>query len=600
MRTVAPIALLVALLALALPALAQQVSIQAFVDHTTLGDGETLTLTVEISGQYSRLGDVEAPPARGLAVISARPDRQVNVVMQDRRTTRKTVLRWRYQPRQIGEARIEGVSISVDGRIFTTDPIRVQVVPQSQRPITGRASPGTAAPTPAGEGDRDIFLRPIADRNTAYVGQQVIVDYVLYYAPGVQPRNARVTSTSEAAGFWREDMELQTPLASETVMIDDRPFVAVTIKRSAFFPTRSGSLRIDTMAVQMDVLRSAHPSGRSGAVYSPFGSRFHREEVVAPALELAVRPLPDGAPAGFDGAVGRFSLDARPEAVSGDGARVTLTIRGDGNPATLRAPEWPDADGLDIFPPRRHAEVQRGGRRLAAQHRFIYSVVPRDREATHLPPLAWTYFDPEQHAYRTLTTDPIPLDATSPAAPLAERSPRETGPRLAAAAGPWTRSQPLVARYRRPAAMAAFGLPLLALLALVGVRRLRASRGQESAARRSARARASAEAALRNLPDGPAASRAAAMETVIRQFLADRLPAAGDRPFPGRTLPLAELDAQLGRVGIDDESRHRLRLLLARCESAQFAPLASTDLPGVDDVRAALDAIDHQAPKPVP
>src|SRR6185436_13788107 len=60
---------------------------------------------------------------------------------------------------------------------------------------------------------------------------------------------------------------------------------------------------------------------------------------VVPAIE--VRPLPEGAPASFGGAVGSFQLDARLASTSlkaGDGTQLVVTIRGRGSFDNVSAP----------------------------------------------------------------------------------------------------------------------------------------------------------------------------------------------------------------------------------------------------------------------
>jgi hypothetical protein len=588
------------------PGGAQPLALQAFVDKTTIGDAEPVTLTVELRGGFRSLDRIEPPAVRGLALVQPRPAQEW-ARPRGGRTEQEVALRWTLEPTGSGSAEIGPVVLTVDGRRYTTDPIRVRVVPQRQRPATG------GAPAPVGEpavGEAppeapDLFLRAVPDRNTAYVGEQVVVDYVLHYAAWVHPRNARIGGAWDAPGFWREDLELPGPPVARPVLVDGVPYEAVTIKRSAFFPTRAGALTVDSLVIELEALRSQRPGGVYGPLYNPFGSRYERRRLAAPSVAITARPLPPGAPEAFRGGVGDFSLRVevdRTEVAAGEPVRVSVILRGDGNPATLDPPAWSLAPPLETFVPRQETRTVRTETRLRGERRFTYTIVPRAGGEFVLPGFAWAFFDPETGAYRTATSDPVPLRVSGAAEPSAEASAPTTALAFRAEPGRWRRTGPSGPLYQRPAVLAAFGLPLLALVLLAGALRQRARRAEPSAHVRSLRAYPSArhalDAAERLRQRGERVPYLDALDRAVRGFLSERLGLAA------HALSLEDLEASVRGLGVSEGTARDLRALLEAAEAGRFGPAgAGAPMPETEEVARLLAAVDAEAsalqPEPV-
>jgi tetratricopeptide (TPR) repeat protein len=122
---------------------------------------------------------------------------------------------------------------------------------------------------------------------------------------------------------------------------------------------------------------------------------------------IAVKPLPEGAPASFNGAVGRFTLESKvvPAAAAvGEPVTWTLTLSGAGN--------WPDLPGA---PAREASKVFRviqpqakrtpkAGALFDATLTEDVVLIPTQPGAYTLGPVTWSYFDPAKGKYETITT----------------------------------------------------------------------------------------------------------------------------------------------------------------------------------------------------
>ena len=591
-------ALLLALLLA--PAGRAQFEVSASVDQSELGAGEMLLLTLEVEGDLSGLESPQPPSTRNLALLQNTPQRRVEMRVVNGKRTERLTLQWTYQPLGTGSARIGPIDVTTDFGSIQTAPIVVRVVPQAQRPPLTATAPrygGASRLPPLAAPESGMEVRAEVSTDAPYVGQQVVVDYVLVYDPErFRPQESQLLGAWEAGGLWREEMDVPY-----TLSIPRRNAAGtrleVTIKRLAVFPARSGPLQIEPLALEVGGRRPIAPNGYGGgSLFDALlgrSSRYAEERVEMPAVALDARPLPDGAPPSFSGAVGRFQLEAEldPQRVSTDvPARLQVKVSGNGNVALLDSPEVPLPDGVTRYDIDEERRLYRGEEPLLGE-KFFFHEIAADYAGTFSFPIEWSYFDPAEEAYRTLRAAPtLRVVGAAKPRPEAEAPPAEA----ALPAVTWERERAVRPLHRRPWVWASLGLPLLALLGLVGARRAADHRADRSPAARRRRAPAAARAALGEartalLHDGRAG--AARLDAAVRQFLHDRFGLA-----PG--LPRPAIDQALVRLGVDAETRSRLLALLAACEDAQFAPGRGPATPALVDDAGDLLAVLDQTPAP--
>ncbi|MEM8601872.1 MAG: BatD family protein, partial [Bacteroidota bacterium] len=498
-------------------------------------------------------------------------------------------------------------------------PITVEIVPQGQRPppanyhgATSSQHGRTQSDEPPTDAKADLFVRATPPRARAYVGEQVVLDYVLAYDPvTVQPRDVQILGPWDAEGLWREELDVPdraTLPRQET--IGGRELRVVTAKRVALFPARTGTLTVEPVAFEVGTYRG---TPRRGLFRSPFFSDFERETVESEAVTIEALPLPDGAPPSFNGGVGAFtmriSLDdlaVRDGIEAGEPLRMEVEVRGTGNLATLPAPAWDAPDGLVVYPPEEEEFFDRRSAPLEGRKVFAYTLVPQHGGQLELPPVRWTYFDPEAERYQTLVSDPVPLDVNGPAGTIPEAGLADAEI-VSEAAAPVAALLPLARWTALPTARplhqsawfwGAIATPLLALLGLVAVTRRRETRAASPEARRR-QALADATNRLDGARQaGDPRTACAEAERAVRAYLAARF------AVPAQALPHDALADALDTDTLRAQgliARHRRALIeaLAAAERVQYAPDQAR---AADEVvartRAAIDAVHEATPAP--
>lgn len=574
-------------------AAAQSVSILASVDRTTVGAEEPVRLTLEVQGaSFTEVEAPSAPETEGLELLQPVPSTRRNVSIVNGRLHQSVAYEWVYIPVGEGTARIKPVEVRVSGKTYRTEAITLNVVPQSQRPqrTPNQSNNPFAQPFPPdGTGDEtfpedepldenDLFIRAIPSARSAYQNSQVTIEYQLLFRNGIQLRQSRLADSWDAAGFWREELEVDPRPLPRTVVENGLRYHSIVLKRVSVFPTRTGTLTVDPLRIETEAYFPRRTNDLFGQFFSPVG-RFERLELASPPVTIESRPLPANAPASFRGAVGNFTLRSRinrNDVSVGETVEFTVTISGDGNVATLEAPQihWPGA--FEVYDPQVATNVDRTGTRVRGEKTFTFLAVPRTNGAFEVPPVEFTYFNPTTGRYQTLQatvgTIRVTGSATSPelAGTTASGMPVDDIADIIVEEAEWVRTtnRPL---HANPWVYAALLLPLIGVVGtfLYGKHAARIAMDREYARNRRAHPVArkhlkrAGEILRRNDPQGFYEE----LERAVTGYVGNRLNIAESG------LTRRQFDQRLEEAGVPENVRADLQRFLEECDRGRFAPI---------------------------
>lgn len=578
-------------------------TIEAVADPNPVGVGEPLTFTLRIEG--AALADVdppEPPRTEGLTLQQPTPATQHDVSFANGQLTRRVTFRWTYEPLRTGTARIHPVRVAVRGRTYATEAIDVEVVSQAQRrQPSSRTAPGTTrrrsnpAPDPPQASlidSEDLFIRVEPSTDRVYQNEQLTVTYHLFFRDGIQLRHSRLANAWDAPGFWREELDVDTRPVPRTVTLDGERYQTIVLKRAALFPTRPGSLQVDPLEIETEARVTSRLRGR---VDPFFPQSYESIALASDPLRIRAEPLPDGAPAAFEGAVGDFRLRARVEPAEvqvGQPVRLRVRIEGTGNIATLQPPAFDPPNGFALHDPKEQTSIDRSGTRVRGTKTFTYVLVPHSGGSYTLTPPDFAYFDPDTRRYRTLQGEPTDVRVRGDEAPnLAgsddDRLPADAVAPIMTEASSWRRTdgRPL---HQTPWPYVAVLAPLLLAGGLALLRRsLHASADPAAPASTASRL----EQARRAMRDRQPEACYNAIEHAVLGFIGDRLGVAA----PGLTR--LQLDAHLERHGVPQRAREALYELLDVCDQVRYSPARSSEEAMQSAIRRAEQLIDYLDPK---
>lgn len=583
------------------------VTIEAVADPSPAGTEEQVTLTIRIEGaSLNQIETPDAPLTRGLALQQPTPSTQRDVSFSNGELSRSVTFQWTYEPVRAGTARIFPVKVVVRGAEYETETIDVEVIPQSQRgqrpsssargtPSSPQRSPSSSPPASSLVADRRLFIRAAPETKRVYQNEQLIVAYRLYFQGGIQLRHSRLANAWDATGFWREELDVESRPIPRSTTLDGRSYQTIVLKRVALFPTRAGSLYVDPLEIETEA-RVARRFGRTDPFYSPQGS-YESVELASEPLVVEARPLPDGAPSGFSGAVGTFQLRVRVDSNDvhvGRPVRLRVHIEGTGNLATLQPPSLDLPEAFEVYDPNENTSIDRDGPQIRGTKTFTFVLVPQSSGTYTLPPVAFTYFDPEQQRYHTLRVTVPSLQVTGGRPPTAV-STTGNGLPVNDVADIMTESPTWVqtdarALHLSPWPYVALLAPLLVLGGVAVARRVSISDKDEGEAADASSITYLNQARHHMRQPDPTACYDA-VERAVLHFISQRLEMAA----AGLTRP--QLDDLLARHDVPPRAREALFELLDVCDQARYSPARPSQKAMQGAIDRAEQLIDFLASK---
>lgn len=583
---------LAALLAAA-PASAQELTIAASPAATSLALGGEFVLAVAVSAPSSSAPAPRLPPMADFDVYEAGRSQSMSFVngTVSSGANYSFVLR----PRRAGRLVVPPISVESGGKTAATGPIEIEVLPP------GTAAPARPAPrapdepaAPAGERRPAVFVEATLDKPRVFVNEQATLTVRFYTAttllgsPSYEP--------PALSGVIAEDLP---PERHGTASFGGHVYHYSEIK-TALFPVQAGRASIGAATVACRI-----PQQTGGDPFaSDFFDRFFSAATTrvvrlqSQPLSLQADPLPAGKPAGFSGAVGRFTLAAtldRTKVKAGESATLSVVVTGKGNLKSVPEPARPDLPQVRFFEAESSFTADKSADKAGGSKTFRVVLVPRVSGRVVLPPVSLSYYDPERKDYATARSEPLTLEV-APGDPGA--APYAAGPAPAAAPGVTVVSEdirylkPLPSRAPASDALAAFAglgplhaLPFAALLAALAAdwRRRRREADPRGARFRGARARADERLArAAALADAEPARAAALVGEALVGYVADKL----DASAAGLTLRAA-LDGLRALPGAPSaDSAARLKAAWEEVELSRYAPSSAN----AEDARRAARA----------
>lgn len=402
--------ILAAWCALTVPSTAKDIAVSARIDRSSLAVGNAALLTVTIQGNKN--AQVQIPEIEGLFIEGR--GHSTNIQFGNGQMTSSITKRYIVRPSKEGDYTIGPITIESDGKKLT-----VQNSPQLK--VTKGAAPGKAGSHAA----PSIDLKNIAHieisglKKQALVGELIPIKIHAFFKQSEQISLASVQSkpTLDGSAFTVKHADDKTRRGPIT---KDGQSYYVIIFKAAISPIKPGEFELPfTMDATMRI-REQPPQRRrrTSGFNDPFLNSFFARSVqksihvTSKPFKIKVSTAPtENQPAGFNGAIGQFTLTATAPSEpirAGDPLTLTIKVSGNGNLSRLKSPSLIDGSSWKTYPAKDHII---GGNALGSSGTKVFeqTIVPRNPSVTEIPGVALSYFDPEKGTYQTIRTQPLPI-----------------------------------------------------------------------------------------------------------------------------------------------------------------------------------------------
>jgi len=531
-------------------------------DNINPGESADLSLTFE-GGGPSVLPPL--PDIPGLTISYVGPDQHVNIV--NGQVNSSITHHFNVTAEKPGVYTIPGLSIKVDGTPLASQPLKLTV--------SAPGAPGIHA------GSEIAFAKLVLPKKTLYVGETVTAEMQIWLRDDVINYGNLSLPSLPMDGLNQGKMTERPRYESQ---LGNHRYTVVPIG-IVLTAEKSGTLSLGPLTAQLVIVLPVDDQGGGNPFFRMLGQGQQKQVALNTETEtLQGLKLPDNPPAGFNGAIGEFQMsvtEGPTNVTAGDPITVHVKIEGRGTLDTVNLPDLSGWNGFKTYPPTAKTEYT-DAQGLEGDKTFEQIVTPQNQDVQVLPGFAFTYFDPEQGSYQTLSQPALPITVhgagaialptiaavARPAAP--ENNPTQSDilpvkQELGALAGTGT---PLVAR---PGFLALQGLPVLAFVAALIWRRRVDNLANNPRLRRQRQVAQLMQTGLADLRTQAAANNSEAFFATLFRLLQEQV---GERlDYPASAITEAVVDDRLGALRVPAPTLAGLSELFQLCNQARYAPV---------------------------
>lgn len=558
-------------------------TMEVSLDRNSIGVGESAVLSMTFTdGSPGSMPDLPTIANLQYGGQSSEQSYSLNGGSMSSKTTFSVEL----HPTKAGVYKIPSIEAVVDGTHLRS------------RPLTLRVLAGNPQ-EPSGGGDV-AFLRITTPKKTVYVGEVLPVELDCYCLDNVRPQMPQFTSDDfilgELGGGQQQPSRVR--IGNNIYFLFKFPTTATAIKAGTY------ALGPATWAVTV-----------FGGQHNFFGWTESRQATFnSDAPQIQVLPVPTaGAPAGFSGALGNFTLaqyEAGPTTVNvGDPITLKVRIAGSGAFDTVNLPANADAEWREFKTYPATAKFDPSGSDSTVGSKYFEQVITaQNAEVKEIPPFAFSFFNPDDGKFHTLTHAPIPLTVNATAATpqptvvsTGAQAPdaQEQGDEIVHIKPMMGEAEPLRAPLlERPGFLACQALAPMAWVCALMWRRQKEKLANNPRLRRKRRVAELVRAGLSDLAKFAAANDADKFYATVLQLLREQLGERLDLPAPAIT------EAVLDDLkGLRAETLKALHDLFHACNQYRYTPEHSTQemvslIPKIKSALSELQSMPATASRP--
>jgi len=385
---------------------AKNLTFRAEVDKNRISDGDSFMLNLTFDGT-TEMPAPELSKIDGFKTRYIGPSTKMSIV--NGRMSSSVTHVYVLVPLKTGVFELGPFSFNYMRDAYTSNPLTVEVV---KGPVEKDVRP------PIGYNGEDerlkdrIFVTMEAKKTKAYLNEIVPLSIKLYvYRLSVQDiQYPEFSQEGLSVSGFEEPIQYKEFLANI-------PYHVMEFKTSVF-GTKVGKFLLNQAIIKCNVLERKR---RSRVPFEDFYDddlfrKFFGNVDIFPLelesreISMTILPLPEeGKPADFTGAVGNFTfrVEVNPRKLKvGDPVTLKMTVGGDGSFNTVMPPKTDFGSDFKTYEPR---VSQKGGNKI-----FEQVLMPTTKAVKEIPAISFSFFDPDRKKYRTITTEPVPVEVAKP------------------------------------------------------------------------------------------------------------------------------------------------------------------------------------------
>ncbi|MBC7885443.1 MAG: protein BatD [Saprospiraceae bacterium] len=368
---------------------AQSVKFYLQTDREKVEVGETFMLEAVLENADAT--NIQMPDLKSFKVVQG-PSTSSSITIINGKRSASVSYRYMLLAVSKGIYSIGPASVRINSKEIKSNIIRLNVVDASKV----KAYNGL-------DDNNQTMIRMEVSEEKAYIGQQIVVSYVLYTRQNLE--SYQLLNEPKFDSFYAvplNDFKEQP----QRKTLNGKEYHRQVLKKVILFPQKVGNYNFGPVNVTLDI---PVDNGRS----SFFFRDVKKEQTKTNSLRIDVKPLPVPAPESFSGGVGDFTMRTtiqKNTVTTDESVIIRMLVEGNGDSKIVQAPQWSKIPGLESYEPSTiRDETFDKGDKIKMIKEFEYILVPNKDTVYNLSP-EFSYFSTLTGKYETITSGPMRLN----------------------------------------------------------------------------------------------------------------------------------------------------------------------------------------------
>ena len=375
-----------------------QVSFNAKVSKKRLGINERLRIDFEMNEN----GDNFNPPQFTNFQVVSGPQQSVSRSWVNGVQSFSKTYTYFLTPKTKGKITIGQAEITINGEVYKTTPISVEVTEAVKKPNDPNNIDYVI--------DGNIHLVAEISKTNPYLNEGITVIYKLYFRNPISVSDVSELESPSYADFWSHLINIPRAEINMRGTYKGEPYNEVVWRKAVLYPQKTGKLILPPLTLNLSL---NVPSNRRDL----FGRRIltqAQKMITTGQNTIRVKSLPEkNKPENFSGAVGQFDFDLildKEALKASESFQAKIKVKGKGNLKLFNLPTISVPNTLEVYEPEHDEQVKITLSGMQGTIEDNYTIVPQFQGKYPIPPVQFSYFDPQTASYKTLTSRDLIVD----------------------------------------------------------------------------------------------------------------------------------------------------------------------------------------------
>ena len=375
-----------------------QVSFEAKVSKKRLGLNERLRIDFEMNEN----GDNFNPPNFANFQVVSGPQQSVSRSWVNGVQSFSKTYTYFLTPKKKGKIVLGQAEVNINGEIYKTSPIEIQIISAVEKPNDPNNTDNII--------DGNIHLVAEISKNSPYLNEGITVTYKLYFRNPISISDVQELESPSYGDFWSHLIKIGRAEINMRGSYKGESYNEVIWRKAVLYPQKTGKLILEPLTLNLSLNLPSNRKDLFGRLILTQAQKM----ITTGKNIIQVKGLPqNNKPDNFSGAVGQFDFDIildKNALKATESFQAKIKVKGKGNLKLFKLPSINVPNTLEVYEPEHEENIKIT---VSGMEGFIedkYTIVPQYQGKYPIPPVQFSYFNPQTASYKTLNSQDLLVD----------------------------------------------------------------------------------------------------------------------------------------------------------------------------------------------